>query len=141
MPKFSVRISWYVVFEILASSSNSWMVKWQLEWITFQTFWMFSSFFDVESYPEHSLSSIIFVKLMVSCLLMASFPNGCFNIVNVSENIFPNLKQNFTPTHFSWRSPILNCWKICQGRKTCLHPNRYSTMTKQTQSIQFAIIA
>ena len=54
MAKFSVRISWHMDFEIPASSATSQMVKLRLEWNTFQTFWMFLSFFDVEC-PECSV--------------------------------------------------------------------------------------
>ena len=55
--KFSVRISWRVVFEIPAFSATSRTVIWHLEQITFQTWFMFSSFFDVQGRPEHSLYS------------------------------------------------------------------------------------
>ena len=37
----------------------------------------------------------------VCVLLMASSPNACFNILKVSKNIFPNLKQNLPSNHFA----------------------------------------
>ena len=39
-----------MVFEILASSATLCTVKQQLEWVTFWTFWIFSSFFDWRSF-------------------------------------------------------------------------------------------
>jgi len=51
------------------------------------------------------------------------------------------LKQNFTQTHCSWKSPILNCWNICRANKTCLHCNKHNTKTKQTRMIRFVAFA
>lgn len=46
MPKFSMRISWHTGFEIRAASI-SWTVKWQLEYITLQTFGCFLFFLSL----------------------------------------------------------------------------------------------
>jgi hypothetical protein len=129
MPKFSVRISWHVVFEIPTSSATSQTLKQQLEWITCRTFWMFPTFFDVEVRPECSLSSTEVCPSLhlyhsgICVQLMPLSTNAHFNILKVSENC-------------SRKSPIHNCWKICQASKTHVHSNRNSTMTKQTRTIQ-----
>jgi hypothetical protein len=98
-----VRIIWHMVFEIPAPSATSWTVKWPLKWITFQTFWVFSSFFDVEVWPEHSLFATEVQPSLkhlyhsrVCVLLMTLSPNASFNISKVSKSVCPNLKQNFT---------------------------------------------
>jgi len=95
MPKFSVRSSRHVVFEIPTSSSTSRTVKWWLERITLQTSRMSLSFFDVEGGIARLLSStevrLSLKRLHLSwvfVLLMASSPNACFNISKVSENAF-----------------------------------------------------
>jgi hypothetical protein len=63
------------------------------------------------------------------------------NVSEVPENVFPNLKQYFTQTRCSWKSPILNHWRIRQASKTHVHSNRRSTMTKQTRMIRFVAFA
>jgi len=50
--------------------------------------------------------------------------------MKVSKNVFSNMKQNFTQTHCSKKSPIINCWKICQASKTHVQSNRHGTRTK-----------
>jgi hypothetical protein len=113
-PNFSVRIPWHVVFDISTSSATSWMVKWLLEWFTSWTFGMFSSFSNVKGCPEHSMSTEVqpslkrLYHLWVCVRLMASSPKACFNILKVSRTVYPNLKQNFTQTRCSWKSPSLN---------------------------------
>jgi hypothetical protein len=69
---------------------------------------MFSSFFDVEGHPEHSLSSTELRPSLkhlyhsgVWILLIVSSPNACLNVSEVPENVFPNLKQYFTQTRCS----------------------------------------
>ena len=44
-----------------------------------------------------------FVPLRGCVILMVSSPNTCFNVSKVSENVFPNLKQNFTQTCCLWK--------------------------------------
>ena len=119
------------------------MIKQWWEWIIFW-FGCFILFFEVEDHPECSLSSFDVQPSLehsyhswVCVLLMAFSQNAYFNILKVSENVFPNLKQNFTQTRCSWKSPILNCWKICPASKTCLHSNRHSTVTEQTRTVRF----
>jgi hypothetical protein len=51
---------------------------------------------------------------------MASLPNTCFNMSNISKNIFPNLKQNFTQTCCSWKSPFRNHYIINWTSKICI---------------------
>jgi len=64
---------------------------------------MFPTFYDVEGRLECSLSSTevqpSFKHLYhswVFVLLMALTANTRFNVLKVSENVFPNWKQNFT---------------------------------------------
>jgi len=83
----------------------------------------------------------LFLPLVVCVLIMASSPNACFNILKVSKNVFPNLKQNFTLAHCSWKSPVLICWKIHWASKICIHSIRHSTMTKLSRMIQFLSFA
>lgn len=70
--------------------------------------WMLISSIEIWSSLEH------LCHLWVCVLLMALSPDTCFNILKVSEIVFPNLKQNFTKTHCSWKPPNLNCSKICK---------------------------
>jgi len=67
---------------------------------------MFPTFFYVEGLLECSLPSTevwsSFKHLYhswVCVLLMALSTNTHFNILKVSENVFPNQKQNFMQTH------------------------------------------
>jgi len=48
---------------------------------------------------------------------MVSSQNACFNISEVSENVFPNLKQNFIQTCCSGKSLILNRREIRRARR------------------------
>ena len=59
----------------------------------------------------------------VCVLLMASSQNPCFNISKVSENVFPNLKQNIIQTCCLGKSLILNRRKIRRASKTRVHSN------------------
>jgi len=85
MPKFSVKISSQTVFEILASSATLWTVK-QLEWVTFWTFWIFSSFFNWRSswmfiVLNWSLALFkMFVPLTGLCSTHGFIPRCFFNI-------------------------------------------------------------
>jgi hypothetical protein len=103
----------------------------------FPYFWMFSSFFYAEVRP--SFKRLYHSRVCV--VLMASSPNTYFNISKVSENVFSTLQPNFTQKCCSWKSPILNSWKIHRANKTHVHSNRHSTMTKQTRTIRFVVIA
>jgi len=110
------------------------------EQITCWTFWIFPTFYDAEGRLECSLSSTevppSFKHLyhsLVCVLLMAFSVNAHFNILKVSENVFPNWKQNFTQTHYQSKSPILNCWKTHQASKTYFHSKRNNAITKQTE--------
>jgi hypothetical protein len=71
--------------------------------ITFQTFWISSSFVYANGRPERSMSSTeLWPSLKrlyhswVCVLLMASFQNACFNILKDSENDFPNFHTKHT---------------------------------------------
>ena len=135
--------SWHMVFEIPTSSATSQMVKWQLEWNTFQIFWMFSSFLNVEGRPECSVPSIeIWLSLKCTChswvcvLLRALSPNVCFNVLKVSEKVFLNFETKFHTNMLL----ILNPWKICPANKISVLSNRHSTMTKQIRMIWFVAL-
>jgi hypothetical protein len=46
---------------------------------------------------------------------MALSPNACFNILKVSKNIFPNLKQNLPSNHVAHeKHPFLIAEKFAQ---------------------------
>jgi len=68
---------------------------------------------------------------------MASSPNNCFNISKVSENVFPNLTQNFTQTHCQF----LIAENFTEQEIHAFTLNRHSTMTKQTRMIRFMALA
>lgn len=87
-----------MVFEIQTSSATSWIVK---KLITFQPFWMFSSFFYAHGRPECSLSSTEvgpplkpLYHSRVCILLMALSLYACFNILKVSQTVFSNFHTN-----------------------------------------------
>jgi hypothetical protein len=78
------------------------------EQITCWPFWMFPTLFYVEGRPECSLPSTAVQPSLkhlyhswVCVLLVALSANTHFNILKVSQNVFPNWKQNFTQTHCS----------------------------------------
>jgi len=71
----------------------------------------------------------------VCVLIMASSSIACFNISKVCKYVFPNVKQNFTQTHFSSKLPIPSHFKICRPNKTLIRSNRQNIITKQTRTI------
>ena len=109
MPKCSVRShdTWFLKFQFPLlpheRSNDDWHESLSELFGRFLHFWMLK------------------VVLNVRVLLMASSPNACFNVSKVSENVFPNLKQNFTQTRCSGNSPILNSRKIRRASKTHVH--------------------
>jgi len=120
--------------------------KWRLEQITFQTFRISLSFFDAEDCPVRLVSSTeVWLSLKrfylswVFVLLMASSPNACFNISKVSENAFPNLKQNFTQ-HVAHENHTLLIAEKSAKQAWHAFP-LIDTMSKHTRTIRFVKFA
>ena len=111
-------------------------VKQQLEQITFWTFWMFSSFFDVEGYPECSLSSVeVWLSLKRKyhswvCVLMASSPNT-FLTFQKSLKTLSIIWNKISHKHIAHENhPFLIAETFAEQSKTRLHCNKHSTLTK-----------